>query len=126
VGVSVRSISCTRVSGTPLTLEPVQLRDMDNDLNLGDGPEPTLRLRTEELDWLPVDQEVVVLDSRRDVYLATNQTGAHLWRALIEGTTRSELIDMLMRDFEVGRETATADVGAYLDALDEQDLLEVT
>jgi hypothetical protein len=99
---------------------------MDNDVNLGDGPEPTLRLRTDELDWLPIDQEVVVLDSRRDVYLATNQTGAHLWRALIEGTTRSELIDMLMRDFDVDAETATADVEAYLQALNEQGLLEVT
>ena len=99
---------------------------MDNDVNLRDGPEPTLRLRTEELDWLPIDQEVVVLDSRRDVYLATNQTGAHLWRALIEGATRSELVDMLMRAFDVDEETATSDVGAYLDALDEQGLLEVT
>jgi Coenzyme PQQ synthesis protein D (PqqD) len=99
---------------------------MDNDLNLEDGPEPTLRLRTEDLDWLPIDQEVVVLDSRRDVYLATNQTGAHLWRALIEGTTRSDLVDVLVRTFGVDRETATTDVGAYLEALDEQGLLEET
>jgi hypothetical protein len=99
---------------------------MDNDVNPRDGPEPTLRLRTEELDWLPIDQEVVVLDSRRDVYLATNQTGAHLWRALIEGTTRSELVDVLVTTFGVDEETATTDVGAYLDSLDEQGLLEVT
>lgn len=99
---------------------------MDNDGNLRDGPEPTLRLRTEELDWLPIDEEVVVLDSRRDVYLATNQTGAHLWRVLSEGTTRSGMIDALMRSFGVDVETATADVESYLDALDEQGLLEVT
>lgn len=99
---------------------------MDNDLNPRDGPEPTLRIRTEQLDWLPIDQEVVVLDSRRDVYLATNQTGADLWRVLIEGATRSELVDLLMRTFAVDQETATRDVEAYLDELDEQGLLEVT
>lgn len=85
-----------------------------------------LRLRTDALDWLTVDTEIVALDGRQDLYLGTNRSGAELWRALGRGATRSELVELLVDTFNIDVDRASADVDAFLDSLAEQDLLEGT
>jgi hypothetical protein len=82
-----------------------------------------LRLRPEALDWVDVEQEVVVLDSDRSVYLATNSSGAILWRKLIEGATREELADELVKTFNISDELANQDVDSYVNRLLELGLL---
>jgi hypothetical protein len=42
---------------------------------------------------------------------------------MIEGTTRRELVDLLMSLFDVDAAQATADVEAFVDACDEHGLL---
>jgi len=85
--------------------------------------EPVLRLRTDALDWLTVDKEVVVLDGEKDLYLGTNQSGAMLWRELSTGTTRTELVRLLVDAFDIDHETASRDTDAFLAALRERHLL---
>jgi len=85
--------------------------------------EPVLRLRRDALDWLTVDKEVVVLDGKKDLYLGTNPSGAMLWRELSTGTTRTELVQLLLDAFDIDHETATRDTDAFLAALSERDLL---
>lgn len=97
---------------------------MNRDLTT--DPEGTIRLRIEELDWLPVDEDVVALDRRRDVYLATNHSGAQLWKALSAGATRTELVDMLVQSFHIDSDRATKDVEAYLEALALNGLIDLT
>ena len=88
--------------------------------------ESMLRLRTDALDWLTVDTEIVALDARQDLYLGTNHSGAELWRALDNGATRSQLIELLIDTFDIEADRASADVDAFLHSLAEQDLLEGT
>lgn len=85
--------------------------------------ESVLRIRKDALDWLTVDKEVVVLDGEKDLYLGTNPSGAMLWRELSTGTTRTELVQLLVDTFEIDHETATRDTDAFLAALSERDLL---
>jgi hypothetical protein len=99
---------------------------MSDDTGALTDPEPILHLRGDELDWLPVDDDVVVLDGRRAIYLATNGSGARLWRALSQGATRSDLVDVLIEAFRIDPQRATADVEAFLAALVEHDLLDST
>ena len=47
-----------------------------------------------------------------------------MWRSLAEGTTVRELVTQLTDAFEVDEPTATADVSAFLDSLEEQGLVE--
>jgi len=97
------------------------------DMSKGPGQqgqsESVLRLRKEALDWLTVDKEVVVLDGEKDLYLGTNPSGAMLWRALSTGTTRTELVQLLVDAFEIDHETAIRDTEAFLAALGERNLL---
>ena len=96
-----------------------------SDLNqTGTQDEPIVRLRRQALDWLPVDDEVVVLDGERDLYLGTNSSGSVLWEELVEGATRTQLVDLLVTRFSVERDRAAGDVEAFLEQLASAQLLE--
>lgn len=86
--------------------------------------EETLKLRSPSLDWLEVDDEVVVLDTVRSVYLGANATGAILWRELAKGTSRPALVDLLLESFDIERAQAERDVDSFVASVREQGLLE--
>ena len=83
-----------------------------------------LRLRETDLHWREIDGEVIALEARGSTYLAANGAGTVLWRALVEGCTRDQLADELVRAYGIDRERAAADAGRFVDALVEQGLLE--
>lgn len=86
--------------------------------------DPVLRLRPDTLEWLLVDDEVVVLDGVQDLYLGTNSSGAELWQALANGATRSGLVDLLVVRYQIERERAEVDVDGFLGQLFSEHLLE--
>lgn len=97
---------------------------MSDSNQTGTHDESIVRLRIEALDWLPVDDEVVVLDGQRDLYLGTNSSGSVLWEALAEGATRTQLVDLLVTRFSIEQDRAAGDVEAFLEQLASAQLLE--
>jgi hypothetical protein len=83
----------------------------------------TLTLRSEGVAWTDVDGEVVALDEDAAMYLAANEAGALLWRALAVGATRESLAQMLAAEYGLAREQAQADTDAFITALRERGLL---
>ena len=58
----------------------------------------TLRLRTNDLSWREIDDEVIAVDVETSTYLGANKAGALLWRRLGEnGATRIELAELLVQ-----------------------------
>ena len=55
--------------------------------------------------------------------IVTNAVGACLWEALQEETTQEALVEKLLAEFEVDRETAEADVSEFLANLQNLELL---
>lgn len=53
-----------------------------------------------------------------------NSTGAFLWKKLQTPTSTKELIEHLLNEYEVDEMTAKNDVEAFLEALQEANLLE--
>lgn len=86
--------------------------------------ERALRLRVRDLDWQPVEDEVVAIDLERSRYLAVNRAGALLWPDLAEGTTRARLVTRLMEAFSVDENRAESDVEAFISWLEHERLLE--
>ena len=82
-----------------------------------------LKLRDTDLHWREIDGEIIALEARSSRYVATNGTGAVLWRALLAGATRDGLADELVRTYGIDRESAVVDAGRFVDALAEQGLL---
>lgn len=83
----------------------------------------TIRLRTDRISFVEVDGRQLILDSRRSVYYAVNETGLHLWSALRKGTTEAELRRMLIEDHGAGEAEASADIVKFLKQLDDHGLL---
>lgn len=76
-----------------------------------------LQLRTTDLDWREIDQDIVILDGRDASYLTLNGSGALLWRTLADGASRDELIGALLSVYEVDAARARADTDAFLESL---------
>lgn len=70
---------------------------------------------------LPVGQAALDFDGM----LTLNESGALLWRALEQENDREGLVDALTGEYDVDRETALADVDAFLAKLTEAGCLEM-
>jgi hypothetical protein len=83
-----------------------------------------LQLRRDGLHWVEADGEIVALDDRSMQYLGANPVGALIWRALVEGTTRDELVARVVSEFDVDEPTARTDVDAFLAQMSKLGLLD--
>ena len=76
-----------------------------------------LKLREADLHWREIDGEIIALEARGSRYVAANDSGAVLWRALAGGATRDGLADELVRVYGIERERALADADRFVAAL---------
>jgi Coenzyme PQQ synthesis protein D (PqqD) len=91
----------------------------------GEGRDPSrVRLRPGALSWREVEGEIVAVENDEGVYLATNGSGALLWRMLADGASIDELCAELASEFGLGRELAMTHVQAFLTELDARNLLD--
>lgn len=86
--------------------------------------EPQLRLRTADLTWRQVGDELVVLKLSTATYLSLNSVGTELWNQLEVGATAPELVKGLVERYGISVEQATEDVRAFVEDLTQRGLLE--
>jgi hypothetical protein len=65
----------------------------------------------------PVGDELVILDLASGTYFGLDPVGARLWQLIGEGKTLFEACDVLLAEFEVGREQLQADIARLADEL---------
>lgn len=53
-----------------------------------------------------------------------NETGAFLFEKLQNGCKKSDLLNAMLDEYEVGREKASADIDLFIKKLEEADILE--
>lgn len=82
-----------------------------------------LALRTDDLYWREIDDEIVVLEGRASRYLSVNDSGAVLWRLLARGATREELIAALVETYELDAAGAASDADRFLEDMRAASLL---
>jgi hypothetical protein len=83
-----------------------------------------IRLRDASLFWRESGGEIVALDAATSRYFAANASAAALWKRIRDGATEADLVDALCDRYEVSRDTAQADVTAFLEQLSSRGLLE--
>lgn len=84
----------------------------------------TLKIRSEDLLWRTVGDEVVAIDLKSSRYLRVNSSGALLWRHLQQHASQAELLDALVDSYGLSREQAAGDLEAFLTMLSQNELLE--
>lgn len=55
--------------------------------------------------------------------LSLNETGVMLWRALEQGVTKEDLVELLLAEYDTDRDTAIADVTDFLETAKQYDAL---
>jgi hypothetical protein len=83
-----------------------------------------IRIKAKSAAWRQVDDETVVLQLETSTYLGVNRTGTILWPAMVEGTSRAELIERLIAECGIDRDRAEGDVDAFVSACQSRGLLE--
>ena len=117
-------VRATRLSRAPRALRNAGLARSEHNLAIDEGGGMSeLRLRDTDLHWREIDGEVIALEARGSTYVAANGAGTLLWRALVDGTTREQLVDELVAAYGIDRERAAADAERFLAQLAEQGLL---
>jgi hypothetical protein len=61
-----------------------------------------------------IGSEAVVLDIKSGVYYGLNETGNQIWQWLQQPKTESEIIDLVLAEYDVTPEQGTSDVKALL------------
>lgn len=80
-------------------------------------------VRSTDLEWRQIDDEVVMLDTREGTYLALNSSAAVLWTALAAGASRGELAGILVERYGIETRQATEDADEFISSLAECGLL---
>lgn len=81
------------------------------------------QLRTEDVTWQALDEEIVVLDLRSSSYMRLNRTAATLWRLLARATSQEALETALVEEHGASEDQAARDTSAFLDDLRRRGLL---
>lgn len=85
--------------------------------------EPCYRVRRQGVVWSDTARDAVVLDLEQSAFFGINATGVQLWRLLLDGANRTELVARL-RAVGAPAERAAADTDAFLHALAADGLVE--
>jgi hypothetical protein len=64
-----------------------------------------------------LDQEAVLLNVETGLYFGLDEVGSEIWRCIERGTTREEIRQHLLTEFEVSADEVEADLTAFLDEL---------
>jgi hypothetical protein len=65
----------------------------------------------------------VLLSLKQGVYFGVDPIGARIWDLLQTPRTASELVTLLMQEFDVGAEQCRASVTAFLDRMEANELI---
>jgi Coenzyme PQQ synthesis protein D (PqqD) len=73
-----------------------------------------------------VDNEAVLLNVETGVYFGLDEIGTEIWNLLSAGASEGEVVDKLLREYEVGLEQLSTDVGDFIAKLESHGLVRRT
>jgi hypothetical protein len=75
-------------------------------------------IKTQFLAWKKFENHTLIIDSRTNKQVhRLNEIGAFLWNLLDEISNEEELVQVLMKNYEVDETNAKEDVNVFLKAL---------
>jgi hypothetical protein len=81
---------------------------------------------SEDVLFQEVGGETVLLDLHSEQYFGLDAVGTRIWQLLGEGAGAEAVVEVLLAEYEVERETLAADVAELLDRLAEAGLIRLT
>lgn len=82
-----------------------------------------LRLRRDVI-WREADGEVLALDGDTANYVSANAAGLVIWKTIVDGATREQLVARIVEEFGIDAAQAGQDVDVFLAELEANGFLE--
>jgi hypothetical protein len=82
-----------------------------------------MRLRTTDISARTIGGETIVLDLPNSQYFAITGVGSRVFELLGEDRSLDDLVTTIVAEYDVDEPTARRDVGAFVDRLDQAQLL---
>ena len=71
-----------------------------------------------------IDTETVLLDISKSSYYGLDASASRIWELLAQTVTVTQIIDILLKEYEVGKDECSRDVLAFLEELQTAGLIE--
>jgi hypothetical protein len=84
----------------------------------------TLRLKSDDVVWREVEDELVVLELATTTYLTLNGSARQLWLGLADGASVDVLAKLLVDQYGIPLEQATADAESFVAEMTDRGLVE--
>jgi hypothetical protein len=84
---------------------------------------PTRYVRSEQPLTAPVDDELVMLDTRISSYFGLDRVGRRIWELLEEPRSLDDLCAVLVTEYDIDDATCRADLTHFVESLLEKDLV---
>jgi len=72
-----------------------------------------------------IDGEAVILRPMDNMILNLNETGTRIWELLAESPEVGRIIQIICEEFDVEKESATRDVVAFLEKMEQKGLVQL-
>jgi len=82
-------------------------------------------VRNHETAYRNLDNEGLIMNPIDSMLHSLNEVGCYIWEYISQQRTISEIVDLMLEDFDCDRETAEKDVLEFLAALQKQGLVKV-
>ena len=73
-----------------------------------------------------LDGEAILLNLDTGIYFGIDTVGTRIWRLITQGAAESEIIDQLLKQYDVDRAQLTQDVSEFLDLLAAKGLVRIS
>ncbi len=83
-------------------------------------------VRKKELLSSRMDNEIVMMHPESGKYFALNPVASRIWELLEEPHTINELVEKLLREFDVTEETCTNEVSVFIEEITEKKLIDIS
>lgn len=82
-------------------------------------------LKNDNVDVSEINGDKAIMNLEKGEYFALNSIGSRIWDALDETNIPSEIVSILLKEYDIDEEKCTASVLRFLNKLYEIDLLNI-
>ncbi len=79
--------------------------------------------RNEDIVWRNLDGEAVLLNPNNGKYFGMNAVGCSFWEKMDGERTLDQIIDMLLEEYSVDRQTLEKDINELVSTLEEKQII---
>jgi hypothetical protein len=80
-------------------------------------------IRNKEFVWRNLDGEVVLLNPNSGKYFGMNEVGCSFWEKVDDKRRLEEIVDLLLEEYNVDRETLEKDISELAASLEKNDIV---